>query len=124
MAKGKAETELSKAVADQLDKLGVFHLRLQSGKVKVKRGWMYLCPIGTPDRMILLDGRAVFIEVKRAGETPTPEQLQCHEMIRLNGGVVLVVESAAQAWEQVRMLRREIRQHLDSQWSRLLESLD
>lgn len=104
MTKSKAETTLSKQIADQLDQLGIWHLRLNSGRVKVRGGWMHLCPEGTPDRVCLLEGRAVFIEVKVPGEQPTPEQIACHERIKQNGGIVLVIETAAQVWESLRNL--------------------
>lgn len=32
-----------------------------------------------PDRVILFNGRAWFVEVKRPGQKPTPEQRICHE---------------------------------------------
>lgn len=39
--------------------------RTQSGKVKVKGGWMNLCPTGTPDTMgFAVDGRHIGIEYK------------------------------------------------------------
>lgn len=103
----KPETEISKAIGEQLNQLGVYNLRLNSGKVKVRGGWMHLCPEGTPDRLVLLNGRAIFVEVKQPGEKPTPEQIACHEEIRRHGGVVLVLESAAQVWEAITGLRKQ-----------------
>lgn len=39
--------------------------RTQSGKVRVKGGWMNLCPTGTPDTMgFTVDGRHIGIEYK------------------------------------------------------------
>lgn len=42
----KPETEISKAIGEQLNQLGVYNLRLNSGKVKVRGGWMLLARKG------------------------------------------------------------------------------
>lgn len=57
--------------------------RTQSGKVKVKGGWMNLCPTGTPDTMgFSIDGRHIGIEYKDTKSFASknfgasPEQIQ------------------------------------------------
>lgn len=45
---------------------------------------------GVPDRMVLVDGKVIFIEFKRPGEVPTKLQAYMHEQLREMGFVVLV----------------------------------
>lgn len=40
---------------------------------------------GTPDLLVMNNGKAWFIEVKRVGEQPTPLQLHEHEELRRQG---------------------------------------
>lgn len=46
---------------------------------------------GTPDLWILKAGRWAWIELKRPGQHPDPEQQAWHTQCRAQGGVVLVV---------------------------------
>lgn len=51
---------------------------------------------GVPDRIVLLPGRVPeFVELKRKGAKPRPEQLREHARIRAAGGVVHIVDCAA-----------------------------
>ncbi|MBD5583994.1 MAG: VRR-NUC domain-containing protein [Clostridia bacterium] len=45
---------------------------------------------GVPDRILIYDGQVVFVELKAPGETPRPDQLAIHRMIRRHRAVVLV----------------------------------
>ena len=55
------------------------------GQVKIqKRGW--------PDRLLFRNGRCVWLEMKRPGETPRPDQLAVHRLLRSRGETVLVVD--------------------------------
>lgn len=50
--------------------------------------------IGDPDRIILLGGGTVlFVELKRPGEKPRPEQLREHERLRALGFSVYVIDT-------------------------------
>jgi hypothetical protein len=53
-------------IRDYLEMTGEHFLRLQSGIVKVRGGFMHLCPTGTPDFLVI---RAVphWIEIKAEG---------------------------------------------------------
>ena len=49
---------------------------------------------GVPDRVILLaEGVTVWVELKRPGEEPRPEQTAIHRRMAKAGAVVLVVDS-------------------------------
>lgn len=88
------ETPLSARIADYLSKYQIYHDRLNCGMVKTDNGnWLHLCKKGTPDRFAIVRGYIVFIEVKKSGETPTPDQLTRHAELRKSGAIVLVVDS-------------------------------
>ena len=91
----RAETELSREIQKALEKVGVWVIRIQSGVVKVRRGYMQLAPKGTPD--LLLPAYGAFLEVKMPGEKPTKPQQEWHERARREGVRVEVVSSPAQA---------------------------
>lgn len=96
------EASLSARIAGYLTKRGIYNDRLNCGVVetvkklaegKERRDWLHLCKTGTPDRFAILRGYIIFIEVKRQGEKPTPEQIKRHEELRKSGAIVLVVDS-------------------------------
>jgi len=66
----------------------------------LERGGWYVIKLiqtnknGIPDLLCLRNGRAVFIEVKRPGEKPTPLQLQRHRELKDTGFQVEVVNDA------------------------------
>ncbi len=93
-----SEGSISKQIGDYLDLLmragRLWHTRLNSGLIRAANGgWVHLCRTGTPDRMVLLGGTVIFFEVKKAGEEPTKEQLEQHELLRAQGAYVYVVRS-------------------------------
>lgn len=54
---------------------------------------------GVPDRIVIKDGRVIFVELKRDGEKPTPRQLLMHRRLRKCGADVRVVTGMRQAVE-------------------------
>lgn len=64
----KPEDQLKAEVIAYLNKTGTFFLRLNSGKVAVKRGWMHLCPEGTSDFLICTP-EPRWVELKAPGQT-------------------------------------------------------
>lgn len=48
---------------------------------------------GAPDRLVMLPGRTVWVELKAPGEKCRPHQVREHERMRRMGQVVLVVDS-------------------------------
>lgn len=71
------------------------HLRRRAKAI----GWWPLKLIspsqrGVPDRMLLCPGGAVlFVELKKPGEKPTPQQAAQHRRMRALGHTVLVIDS-------------------------------
>lgn len=66
------------------------------------RGWwqfkiMRASRNGIPDRLLLRNGQLIFVEFKREGEVPTPQQIKRHAEIRAHGGTVYVCDSLAEA---------------------------
>lgn len=99
----KPETKLSKSIRTLLELHGYQVHRLQSGVIKARRGYVHLEPKGTPDLLVIAKGAAVYLEVKRPGETPTEDQIAKHAELRdRTGCAVYVVEAPHQALACVR----------------------
>lgn len=63
----KPEDQLKAQVIAYLNRTGTFFLRLNSGKVAVKRGWMSLCPEGTAD-FLICNPEPCWVELKAPGQ--------------------------------------------------------
>lgn len=100
------EQQVSKSIQSFLDKRGIYNDRLNAGRVMVvktfrnKDGserrfetWLQLAKKGSPDRFFILGGRIYFIEVKRKGKKPTPEQIERHDELRRAGAHIFVADS-------------------------------
>lgn len=65
-------------------------------RVKEIRGWtIKLLPYllnGLPDRLVLHNGRAYFVEVKTTGEKPSPAQAIMHRRLEQYGFIVCVLD--------------------------------
>lgn len=57
-------SELTGPLVKMLRQMGIFTLRLNSGKVRVRGAWMQLCPEGTADILCFPGRRVVWIETK------------------------------------------------------------
>ena len=57
-------SEITGPLVKKLRQMGIFTLRLNSGKVKVRGGWMQLCPEGTADIICWTKGRTLWLETK------------------------------------------------------------
>lgn len=102
-----SESNVSKAIQDFLDAHRIYNDRINSGRVEVVKkypdkrtgvikeftNWVMLAKKGTPDRWFLVNGRMHFIEVKRRGKKPTPEQIERHDELRRAGAVIIVADS-------------------------------
>lgn len=87
------ESVMQRGIKRYLEIRNIYHLRLNSGGVSKGDNYIALCPKGTPDLFALYRGVALFIEVKREGEKPTPQQLATHAFIRQSGGRMIVAYS-------------------------------
>lgn len=73
----KPETKLVAGIVEALGPLTALVFRVNSGKVKVARGWIQLALAGTPDVIgALKDGRFFGIEAKTAKGKPEESQLE------------------------------------------------
>ena len=80
------ERAIEAAFMRGMKKLGVEALKLN---LQGNRGW--------PDRLVLLPGRALFIEFKRPGEGPRPLQRFIHAKIEALGFEVCTYADAKEA---------------------------
>ena len=57
--------------------------------------WKLVCPgtTGVPDRICLMNSRAVFVELKAPGKKPRPIQVRRMNQLRQQGFTALVVDS-------------------------------
>jgi hypothetical protein len=62
------ETQVKNEVVAYLKASGLFWMRLNSGKVKVRGGFLQLCPEGTSDIIVFPANRIVWIELKGRGQ--------------------------------------------------------
>jgi hypothetical protein len=90
----QTETSVSAQIADWLNNRQIYNDRLNCVSVESKFGtWIQGCKKGTPDRFAIIQGIIIFIEVKKFGKKPTPEQLDRMEEIENAGAVVIVADS-------------------------------
>jgi hypothetical protein len=106
MPESRSETAISRSISSGLESLGAIAIRVQSGLVKVRGGWMHLAPPGTPDRLFLLEnGCGLWLETKTPIGSLSTEQIAWHYEARKRGHNVFTVKSereARAAWEEVR----------------------
>lgn len=96
-----SESTIQRAILDALLAAGAFAFRAQAGKVKVRGGWMTLCPPGTPDILVIVPPRGLVLglEVKTATGEERESQLAWAAKVRARGGVVETVRSPSEALE-------------------------
>lgn len=74
----KPEDILKAQVITYLNAAGIFYLRLNSGKLRVKRGFMQLAPEGTADFLICFpDPR--WVELKAPGQATKASRKQAQD---------------------------------------------
>jgi hypothetical protein len=99
VTRSKPETSLQARIVEALEDIGFLVIRVHSGTVKVKRGWMHLGPEGFPDLLVV--GQR-FLEVKTDDGELTLAQRTMHARIRRAGELVSVVRTPAEAIRAVR----------------------
>ncbi len=98
-----AESDIQRAILDALAAIGAFAFRTNSsgkGKaVKVRGGWVTLCPPGTPDIYVLIPptGRSLWLEVKTAKGEERESQLAWRAEATRRGALVAVVRTSQDA---------------------------
>lgn len=90
------ETKIKGEVQDLLNSLGVFYMRLQSGRVRVRGGMMHLCPTGTADLVVYpTKGFGVgWIEMKQLKGVQRESQVEFEKKAQAAGHPYLVARSA------------------------------
>lgn len=68
--------------------------------------WKFVSPgtVGVPDRICILDGRVVFVEVKTTGRKPRPIQTHRIQQLQDQGIPVFEVDDMAGVWEVLHAL--------------------
>ncbi len=96
------EGKIKAEVQDFLKKSGRYFMRMQSGKVKLRGGWMYLCPEGTAD-ILTFDaaGRCIWLELKQLKGVQREAQLLFEQRVRAMGHSYAVVKSVDDAFRAV-----------------------
>lgn len=96
------ETALSRSIASAVESLGFIVVRLQSGKARVRGGWMQGNASGTPDRGALISrGRICWLEVKDETDE-RPSQKEWRERVARLGHEVAIVRTVGDAVAAVR----------------------
>jgi len=70
------EGDLKAAVVTVLNQLGYLWFRMQSGRVRVKRGWLHLHKEGTGDILVFPPGRVCWLELKVKGQKTAKERVE------------------------------------------------
>ncbi len=96
----KPETALSKEIRDALARRGFWIERVNSGKTRVRRGWLYGASAGTPDILVIAPAFG-FLEVKTETGGLNPDQVAWHDKARAFGVRVEVVRSVEGALRTV-----------------------
>jgi hypothetical protein len=96
-----SESEIQRAILDALLACGAFAFRTNSsrGAIKVRGGWVTLCPSGTPDIYVLVPphGRSLWLEVKTATGEERESQIAWSTDARRRGALVETVRSPQEA---------------------------
>ncbi len=80
------EGKVKAAVIDALEKTGVHHVRIQSGKVRVRGGWMCLAKEGTADILCCPNSRLpVWLELKQLKGKQRECQIEFEASVRALG---------------------------------------
>ena len=108
-----AETEIHNQILCELSRAyhprGMFW-RQNAGRVCTQSGaWVTLGPPGIADIVGSLDGRAVFVEVKRPGERQRKSQKNFQAAAERAGALYVVARSPEEAIEAVRPKARDKR---------------
>ncbi len=107
-----SEADIQRAILDALAAIGAFAFRTNSsrGALKVRGGYVTLCPPGTPDIYVLVppNGLSLWLECKTMKGEERESQLAWRMKAQAKGAVVEIVRSVAEAVDAYqRAVRRE-----------------
>lgn len=91
------ESRIEKVLKDNIDK------RLKGLCLKFNSGIS-----GMPDRIVIVNNKIIFVELKVTGKKPRPLQVYMHGRLRELGQTVLVLDSVEKVKEFVKELEDEI----------------
>lgn len=78
------------AIENDIEQYLVKQVKALGGEVRKVR---WVGRHGAPDRLVMLPGRALWVELKAPGQKPRPHQLREHARMRVMGQHVEVVDS-------------------------------
>lgn len=97
------ETVLKDEVVEFLNKSGLFYRRMQSGKVKVRGGFMQLVPEGTADFLVCKRTMTYWLELKAPKGTTAKARKEAQaafgEEVRALGHTYAICESLSDVQE-------------------------
>lgn len=99
------QSEVVRPILDALRSMGICAWRNQSGKVRVRGGFMMLAPKGTPDIVgFLRDGRFLGIECKLPDgkHQETQEQREFGRVLANSGGVYILARTVDEVFVGLR----------------------
>jgi hypothetical protein len=92
------EGKVKKDVLKFLKDTKRYHMRMQSGRVKVRGGMMHLQPVGTADLLTFAEnGRCIWLELKQLKGTQRQAQIDFEHRMRAMGHSYAVVRSVDDA---------------------------
>lgn len=107
MKRQQPERQLQDALCKWLDKAlpsGTWYSAIPGGNRSVTTTPGYRS--GTPDIMILHDGRAIFLELKASRKTATKHQRDVHAELTVAGAIVATVRSLNDAYNFLAMIMK------------------
>jgi hypothetical protein len=100
------ESEIQRFCLDALKQLGIFCMRLNSGKVKVRGAWMNLAPVGTADIVAYPEkSLPVWLEIKQVKGEQRDAQVTFQEKVTSLGHSYYVIKSVDEVMELLPKLR-------------------
>ena len=100
------EADVQRQIVAALKQMGYWVARIQSGKVKVRGGWMQLAPEGTADILAIRGEKTLWCEVKRPkGGIHSQEQQEFAAIARRAGHEYIVATSVEDILEVTKARR-------------------
>jgi hypothetical protein len=88
------EGEIQAQAVTALKQLGICYMRINSGKVKVRGGWMQLAPEGTADLAVFPEAKMpIWLELKQPKKGPSKEQQDFRDQVVRLGHKYFVIRS-------------------------------